>query len=82
MKSKHKQSMTRWIILNKHMSFSQKIYKLYLLQSIRFGKYLRYGSLCILTTFSPEPNLTDDIKTLRHALRLMKKGYIVRIERL
>ena len=74
--------MTRWIISNKHMSFSRKIYKLFLLQSIRFGKYLRYGASCTLITFSPEPNLTDDIKTLHLALRLMKKGYIVRIERL
>ena len=72
--------MIKSIITNKHMSVSRKLYKLYLYLCVRIGILFRPLSQCTLTASFPSHELNSYKKVFRHAEKLKKKGYSVRIE--
>jgi len=76
----HKKSMLLWIILNKQMSISRKIYKFWVYLSIQIGKYFRQGSECTVICAFFEPQSSHFQKLLRRSELLMKKGRRVRLK--
>ena len=69
--------MLLWIVSNKKMSLSQKIYKLWLCIVLNIGKYLRKGSRITLMCTIVKPKKTDLLKLIRETELLKKKGYCV-----
>ena len=80
LKNKRMKSMIKWIITNKKMSLSRKIYKSSVYLNCLIAGYFRKGSKCILICafYGHQPLAYK--KLLRRIELLMKKGYIVRLE--
>ncbi len=76
----HKKSTLLWIVSNRQMSLSRKIYKSWIYLTVRLGNYFRQGSQCTLICTFYEPKPSHFQKLLRRTELLMKKGYIVRLE--
>lgn len=76
----HKKSMLLWIVSNRQMSLSRKIYKFWIYLTVRLGNYFRQGSQCTLICAFYEPKPSHFQRLLRRTELLMKKGYIVRLE--
>ena len=80
LKNKHKKSMLLWIVSNKQMSLSRKIYKFWVYLTVRLEKYFRQGCQCTIICAFYEPQPSHFRKLLRRTELLMKKGYIVRLK--
>ena len=80
LKRTHKQSMLKWIISNKKMSITRKIYKFWVYQRMKLGKYFRKGNQCNLLFACVEHSHNAYKLLFRRTELLMKKGYIVRLE--
>ena len=80
LKNKHKKSMLLWIITNKKMSLSRKIYKFWIYLTVRLGNYFRQGSQCTLICAFYEPKPSHFQRLLRRTELLMKKGHKVRLK--
>jgi len=78
--SKHKKSMLLWIVSNKQMSLSRKIYKFWVYLTVRLEKCFRQGCQCTIICAFYEPQPSHFRKLLRRTELLMKKGYIVRLK--
>ena len=76
----HKKSMTLWIVSNKQMSLSRKIYKFWIYLVVQFASYFRQGCQCTLICAFYEPQPSHFQKLLRRSELLMKKGYKVRLK--
>lgn len=73
-------SMSKWIVLNKHMSIFRKLERLWALIGLRFGVCLRpYFSHTLLSFFS-EPSSSASNILFRRIELMQKKGYQVRVE--
>ena|SRR6056297_1369797 len=79
-KKLHKKSMLLWIVSNKQMSLSRKIYKFWIYLVVQFADYFRRGSQCTLICAFYEPQPSHFQKLLRRSELLMKKGYKVRLK--
>jgi len=73
-------SMLLWIVSNKQMSLSRKIYKFWIYLVVQFADYFRQGSQCTLICAFYEPQPSHFQKLLRRSELLMKKGYKVRLK--
>ena len=80
LKNTRMKSMLKWIITNKQMSLSRKIYKSSVYLICQFASYFRKGSQCTLicAVYGHQPLFYK--KLFRRIELLKKKGYIVRLE--
>lgn len=79
-RNRYNKSLLKWIVSNNKMSIFEKLKRILVFLSLRFGKTLRQGSQCTLVIFVFEPGVSSYTKVLRRIELLMKKGYIVRLD--